>query len=300
MKKNRAFTLIELLVVIAIIAILAAILFPVFAQAKAAAKAAVGLSNIKQLDLATIMYSNDFDDARVPRVIQDQIINSLGVVTGVSDEHEWKELCAPYIKSTGLFSDPQNRANQIPDYHSYGLARFNDNVPSWTPTNLPTNLQFAISYALMTVQTSGPGQFTGDNEATSMTSFNSPSTTGMITETHIPDADTGPFLSWQPIEPNNTMLTAPSEGFYEYNSVDTAYNGLNGLWSLGGDAYGDKAANVGYLDGHAKRLSYDVMYCAAYSESPTNTTPDVWNISGADLAVNSWESNCTTLPAAYK
>ncbi len=37
-KLNQAFTLIELLVVIAIIAILAAILFPVFAQAKAAAK----------------------------------------------------------------------------------------------------------------------------------------------------------------------------------------------------------------------------------------------------------------------
>ena len=37
-KHVRAFTLIELLVVIAIIAILAAILFPVFAQAKAAAK----------------------------------------------------------------------------------------------------------------------------------------------------------------------------------------------------------------------------------------------------------------------
>ena len=39
--KSRAFTLIELLVVIAIIAILAAILFPVFAQAKAAAKKTV-------------------------------------------------------------------------------------------------------------------------------------------------------------------------------------------------------------------------------------------------------------------
>ncbi len=62
MKKHRAFTLIELLVVIAIIAILAAILFPVFAQAKAAAKKTSSLSNVKQLGLATIMYLGDFDD----------------------------------------------------------------------------------------------------------------------------------------------------------------------------------------------------------------------------------------------
>src|SRR3978361_155754 len=64
-RKNRldgAFTLIELLVVIAIIAILAAILFPVFAQAKAAAKKVNSLSNQKQIGLATIMYAGDYED----------------------------------------------------------------------------------------------------------------------------------------------------------------------------------------------------------------------------------------------
>jgi len=60
--KRSGFTLIELLVVIAIIAILAAILFPVFAQAKMAAKKASDLSNIKQAGTATVMYSNDYDD----------------------------------------------------------------------------------------------------------------------------------------------------------------------------------------------------------------------------------------------
>lgn len=60
--KRRAFTLIELLVVIAIIAILAAILFPVFAQAKSAAKKTSCLSNVKQMATAAQLYLGDFDD----------------------------------------------------------------------------------------------------------------------------------------------------------------------------------------------------------------------------------------------
>jgi len=60
--QRKAFTLIELLVVIAIIAILAAILFPVFAQAKAAAKKTSALSGVKQTGLGILIYNGDFDD----------------------------------------------------------------------------------------------------------------------------------------------------------------------------------------------------------------------------------------------
>lgn len=65
MKKQlrRAFTLIELLVVIAIIAILAAILFPVFSQAKLAAKRVADISNLKQIGLGLQMYMSDNDDS---------------------------------------------------------------------------------------------------------------------------------------------------------------------------------------------------------------------------------------------
>src|SRR3954465_12810650 len=61
--KRSAFTLIELLVVIAIIAILAAILFPVFAQAREAARKASCQSNLKQLATATMMYVQDYDES---------------------------------------------------------------------------------------------------------------------------------------------------------------------------------------------------------------------------------------------
>lgn len=64
--RSSAFTLIELLVVIAIIAILAAILFPVFAQAKAAAKSSATLSNLKQIGTAGQIYLSDYDDVVHP------------------------------------------------------------------------------------------------------------------------------------------------------------------------------------------------------------------------------------------
>src|SRR5215831_18373779 len=63
---RRAFTLIELLVVIAIIAILAAILFPVFAQARASARAISCVSNTRQSATAVLMYSQDYDET-IPR-----------------------------------------------------------------------------------------------------------------------------------------------------------------------------------------------------------------------------------------
>jgi prepilin-type N-terminal cleavage/methylation domain-containing protein/prepilin-type processing-associated H-X9-DG protein len=62
MQNKKGFTLIELLVVIAIIAILAAILFPVFANARDKARQISGLSNLKQVALGVIMYTNDYDD----------------------------------------------------------------------------------------------------------------------------------------------------------------------------------------------------------------------------------------------
>ncbi|HTQ11267.1 MAG TPA: prepilin-type N-terminal cleavage/methylation domain-containing protein [Fimbriimonadaceae bacterium] len=106
--KTRAFTLIELLVVIAIIAILAAILFPVFAQAKAAAKGTAALSNCKQITLAEIMYAGDSDDDFVIVGYFDQTA-PIGWCGGTGTSgciRSWSELCLPYMKTGQLFLDP--------------------------------------------------------------------------------------------------------------------------------------------------------------------------------------------------
>ena len=92
---RAAFTLIELLVVIAIIAILAAILFPVFAQARAKARQVACLSNMKQIGLGIIQYTQDYDGV-LPAA-------ETGVEPAIIS---WPTLVFPYIKSEGVFVCP--------------------------------------------------------------------------------------------------------------------------------------------------------------------------------------------------
>src|SRR5438105_2793681 len=134
-KKRSGFTLIELLVVIAIIAILAAILFPVFAQAREAARKVSCISNLKQIATAAIMYTQDYDET-----MPGPAIRRLGN-TGPTPYSNywwgagwmtWPELLMPYNKSVDLYTCPSRR--DIP-YQGYSI---NVNSSNDDYANAPT------------------------------------------------------------------------------------------------------------------------------------------------------------------
>lgn len=114
MKRNHAFTLIELLVVIAIIAILAAILFPVFAQAKTAAKAANELSNEKQQATAIQLYLGDNDDALPFRGTPNWEGWGNGNCNGDTGCASWDKLIQPYTKNWALFDSGLDASTSVP------------------------------------------------------------------------------------------------------------------------------------------------------------------------------------------
>ncbi len=97
-QRRQGFTLIELLVVIAIIAILAAILFPVFAQAKSAAKKTADLSNVKQAMVSALMYASDADDYLPHMIFQEDYVFAAKVM--------------PYMKSRDIWRNPASSWKQ--------------------------------------------------------------------------------------------------------------------------------------------------------------------------------------------
>jgi prepilin-type N-terminal cleavage/methylation domain-containing protein/prepilin-type processing-associated H-X9-DG protein len=114
MKRRAGFTLIELLVVIAIIAILAAILFPVFAQARAKARAISCISNQKQLANAARMYEQDYDETVISEWLD------LAPVTPNPDHSEylkfWPARIQPYVKNWMVTVCPDVSQENGPDW----------------------------------------------------------------------------------------------------------------------------------------------------------------------------------------
>lgn len=133
-KPKSGFTLIELLAVIAIIGTLAAILFPVFAQAKLAAKQAASMSNLRQIGLAALMYANDNDDV-FP-------LTERGGDQGDSHEYYWGDMIEPYAKNWQLLAAPDEAPLQFKPApspfsqqwsYSYGINDVTANSPACTP-----------------------------------------------------------------------------------------------------------------------------------------------------------------------
>lgn len=141
--KRRAFTLIELLVVIAILSILAALIFPAFARAKASAKQASCLSNLRQVGASMALYMADYDDL-FPRGI-DPVDKFRPEIWDAYPEWQVQipylpllhEALQPYIKSRELFHCPSDSGTlcidndwplQLPSsptlFNTYGTSYF--------------------------------------------------------------------------------------------------------------------------------------------------------------------------------
>lgn len=261
---KRGFTLIELLVVIAIIAILAAILFPVFAQAKVAAKKTSCLSNVKQMATAAQLYLGDYDDMypiagfNEPSsfTFSNQIYWYFGLIhvaAGAAQLQPSRGLLYPYQKSGPIVSCPDGK-NLKP---SVGGAPFTIDV-----TNAPLGYD---RNPLITTASSGYGPF--------------PSST-----------------SWDDVA--NSILIADS-GFSSssFGGASSSFNGLRlpktipgGLGNTCGQAnlqarHGG-VANIAFQDTHAKSSKIFVpadtstYYCSregtGYKLGPgTSITPGV-------------------------
>lgn len=184
MRSNKAFTLIELLVVIAIIAILAAILFPVFAQAKLAAKKTSSLSNCKQLGTSMQIYVGDYDDV-TPSVWGSndtaQCNEALGLEAGCSNE--WWMPLFPYFKSINLvYSSERDRPDNSWPRKKYGATKVSAYGYNWGPFGWRGGglLEKQVVVARPTGQT-GTGNM---NSGKSMTSIVEPAGTFAFGDTY--------------------------------------------------------------------------------------------------------------------
>jgi prepilin-type N-terminal cleavage/methylation domain-containing protein/prepilin-type processing-associated H-X9-DG protein len=160
---RKGFTLIELLVVIAIIAILASILFPVFARARENARRASCSSNLKQIGLGIMQYTQDYDERYVPTA---------------TSLRNWGQLTQPYIKSIQVFVCPSNTAATTGSMASGG-----DTSVAAIPRS------YALSYHI-----GRPGGNPGERTLP-LASINSPSQKVLVSEQRIGEEGSG-WTDW--------------------------------------------------------------------------------------------------------
>jgi prepilin-type N-terminal cleavage/methylation domain-containing protein len=305
--KKRAFTLIELLVVIAIIAILAAILFPVFAQAKLAAKGAASLSNVKQITLAEIMYQNDYDDDFV--ISANDACGAGCPSTNVSlcpdgyttTPANWDLALIPYIKTLGIFVDPGtgdpqgifgSGSNSISQNWN-GAAQYGYNYAFLSPADfIPKyNLNSCLTACchLSTITGLGRSSTLAANPASTVMFVTADSgfLTGSYTSQYgTPDDDFAEAPgSYFALLPSADRIVFVSIGIYGSGSGGDSSPFWTSGWvkntptSYGGPITGDvralnpyNGAKVGWVDGHAKNTTADVLAGGTNYSTSTSAT----------------------------
>jgi len=231
--RKFGFTLIELLVVIAIIAILAAILFPVFGRARENARRSSCQSNLKQLGIGLLQYTQDYDES-LPPGIQ---LKKAGGDSPINNNGGWAGQAFPYIKSTQVFRCPS-------ETRSY-------------------NVSYAYNGAISHTEGAGLPTYTR------LSRFNSPSKTVMlfeVTGVSVPEArlqqsDEGfdytwaaKFVNFSPIGSGVGINNAGLHGVTSQGSNSGGY-GHYATGNMGGrNLIGDAATAPGIQPDHGRHL----------------------------------------------
>lgn len=234
---NTGFTLIELLVVIAIIAILAAILFPVFARARENARKTSCLSNLKQIGLGALQYTQDYDERTVPCVLA----YSGNLYDG--NNYVFFQLIQPYVKSTQLFQCPSDSERR----------------PHWFANNPQNNGAYPNVHCSYLINTSmAPINAAGLN----LSAIQAPSTTLWMVD--------GGSRYNTPAGSNPTTWTDKSYGPILvgdpaiYGGAMAADSATNDRWAAPSFRHLE-TTNVLFADGHAKAMKIEKFL---YNNSP--------------------------------
>jgi prepilin-type N-terminal cleavage/methylation domain-containing protein len=248
---KKGFTLIELLVVIAIIAILAAILFPVFAQAKLAAKKTSSISNVKQATLAGILYEGDYDDVLFPAIANGTRGDGLGSEFGSACfgpgasapcRFGYPILLQPYSKNRSMFICPNDSADDPQLGDGMGHGRFDtQNMFYYYVFGSFPSYGMNITY----LNNSFMGPLGPDYSGKSATSLSSVASTVLFAEATAKDYTT----------PGRPVITNPV-GYYRVLPPSTwntsvSYPDARSQGQLWG-RFAPKSVIVSWLDGHVK------------------------------------------------